>query len=406
MRSIFFSIFSLISIGIFAQKPYIIPFQKGGKWGIIDSNKQFVIEPIFDQVGRGSGGDFWLKQKKGQVLRMDKNNFYQSDESDFVLIDSVGKIVLNNRYQSDPFFSVNHAVVKKGLEYIIVNRNGKEIIPAIELDGDHFYQGLSRVKQNGKYGFIDTNGIIIIPVIYDSSAYRFSEGLISLQQANKWGVFDTQNKGIVYFKYDRIEECRESRIAVLDFERGWGFIDKNGNEIIPPQYQYVSSFYEGIAYFEKDDKIGFMDSLGKIIVPPKYIYGGYFEEGRATIGDENHQGIIDKTGKVLIWTSKYSDIDYFSEGLAIVSDRKDEKDGYINLSGELVIPLKFDFAGDFQEGLAVVELQGKNGFINKEGKIVIPIKYEKAEDFYRGLAKVKLNGKEFYIDKSGKEYKE
>jgi hypothetical protein len=44
-----------------------------------------------------------------------------------------------------------------------------------------------------------------------------------------------------------------------------------------------------------------------------------------------------------------------------------------------------------------VKLNGKVGFIDKTGKVIVPPKYDDAEDFKEGLAWVKLNGKEFYI---------
>ncbi|MBK7505881.1 MAG: WG repeat-containing protein [Bacteroidetes bacterium] len=39
----------------------------------------------------------------------------------------------------------------------------------------------------------------------------------------------------------------------------------------------------------------------------------------------------------------------------------------------------------FSEGLAVVEKEGKYGFFDKAGKLVIPIIYDDAQDFSDGL---------------------
>jgi hypothetical protein len=43
----------------------------------------------------------------------------------------------------------------------------------------------------------------------------------------------------------------------------WGFIDKTGKEVIPPVYDYVGAFYEGLARVEKNRKCGFIDKTGK-----------------------------------------------------------------------------------------------------------------------------------------------
>ena len=44
---------------------------------------------------------------------------------------------------------------------------------------------------------------------------------------------------------------------------------------------------------------------------------------------------------------------------------------------------------------------GKWGFVDKTGKEVIPLIYNSAGDFRNGLAEVKLNGEKFYINKKG-----
>lgn len=58
----------------------------------------------------------------------------------------------------------------------------------------------------------------------------------------------------------------------------------------------------------------------------------------------------------------------------------------------------------FTEGLAAVELickWGYMGYIDKTGNEVIPIKYDYAYDFRNGKAAVLLNGKWGTIDKQG-----
>ncbi|WP_394333474.1 WG repeat-containing protein [Flexibacter flexilis] len=70
--------------------------------------------------------------------------------------------------------------------------------------------------------------------------------------------------------------------------------------------------------------------------------------------------------------------------------------------GTEVIPLIYDYAENFSEGLACVNKNGKVGFINTEGKEVIPFVYDDYESgFNGGLVKVKQNGKWFYINKQG-----
>jgi len=48
-------------------------------------------------------------------------------------------------------------------------------------------------------------------------------------------------------------------------------------------------------------------------------------------------------------------------------------------------------------------LNGKYGYVDKTGKEVIPLKYDYADSFREGLARAKLNGKWGYIDRWGRE---
>src|ERR1044072_9587065 len=80
----------------------------------------------------------------------------------------------------------------------------------------------------------------------------------------------------------------------------------------------------------------------------------------------------------------------------------DNKWGYANARGELVIPPQFDIALDFKNdfarvGVTETEKTGfrprsdyKWGFVDNKGRIVVELKYAEADDFSEGLAKVSV----------------
>jgi hypothetical protein len=63
--------------------------------------------------------------------------------------------------------------------------------------------------------------------------------------------------------------------------------------------------------------------------------------------------------------------------------------GFMDKTGNLVIPAAFRGASDFAEGLSAVflEREGKSGFIDKTGKMVTPL-FDVALSFSEGLAPV------------------
>jgi WG containing repeat len=113
-------------------------------------------------------------------------------------------------------------------------------------------------------------------------------------------------------------------------------------------------------------------------------------------------GYIDRTGKIVI-PAKFERAYNFSEGLAPVNIGA--KWGFIDLMGKIVIPAQFDYVYNFSDGLAAVEVDRKWGFIDPTGKIVIPVNLEGSGSFKNGLAyiTIPITGRDpFTIDKTGK----
>ena len=72
---------------------------------------------------------------------------------------------------------------------------------------------------------------------------------------------------------------------------------------------------------------------------------------------------------------------------------KDGKSGFIDNTGKIVIPLQFDSANGFSEGLALVTLKGKQFFIDTSGRTVFQAKFDIIRDFSEGLAAVNIGEK-------------
>ena len=125
-----------------------------------------------------------------------------------------------------------------------------------------------------------------------------------------------------------------------------------------------------------------------------------FSKGFARVILNNKWGFVDKTGNEVI-PCKYDWADDFSEGFARV--QLNNKYGYIDKTGRVVIPFKYDWVGDFVDGLARVCFNEKYGYIDKTGREVIPCKYDWIGLFVEGLAKIIINEKIGFINKTGNE---
>ena len=58
--------------------------------------------------------------------------------------------------------------------------------------------------------------------------------------------------------------------------------------------------------------------------------------------------------------------------------QKNDKWGYINTEGEVIVPLRWDGAFESRRGLASVRKDGKEGFVNHRGEVVIAPQWDYA----------------------------
>lgn len=230
-----------------------------------------------------------------------------------------------------------------------------------------FHNELARVKANGKWGYVNKNFKIIIPIEYEDASKYVTADLLSVKKEGKWGCVDKINKIVIPFKYDSdLYFDRETGLAHVNIGDMNGYVTPVGIEAIPLKYKSAATFFkEGLSPVKETNLYGYIDVQGRLVIPYKYSYAQAFSQGLAAV--------------------EYND-----------------RYGFINREGKVLIPFKFDDASDFDEGLAVVKLKGKYGCINTKGKVVIPIKYDKHFYFSSGIAAVVLNGKEIKIDTKGK----
>ena len=73
-----------------------------------------------------------------------------------------------------------------------------------------FYEGLARVKENNKFGYIDRNGAYVIPPIYDL-ANDFSGGLALVMSGDEYFMINTSG-----YKQDQKDPVRSINLYLPD----------------------------------------------------------------------------------------------------------------------------------------------------------------------------------------------
>lgn len=217
----------------------------------------------------------------------------------------------------------------------------------------------------------------------------YSESLVSVCKDGKWGFMDKSGTLAVDYQFDDVGIFTEDGLAVVNSNGKIGYIDKTGKFIVNPLYESGKPFYEGLACVQQDGLYGYIDTTGKVVISFQYEDAYNFDGGYAVVAIGESWGIIDKTGKYIV-NPQY---DVGAAGLnpwllsvllegadyktVLIPVSKNDKYGYIDINGNTVIELQFDYASTFYDcGYAYVRNGEKYGIIDKEGKYVINAKYD------------------------------
>jgi hypothetical protein len=214
-----------------------------------------------------------------------------------------------------------------------------------------------------------------------SAGFIFKDTILALFSRN-----DNQELKYIAFKKDN-----DSRWGILELSTGKVVIDDEWQET---PYN-VSD--EGIVRVK--NKNGFYEfyKIGEkpILVGSEYRNASDFNEGIAVVARENeYVSFIDANGKEIIKFKEaegktVEQVRGFSQGLAAFQD-EDGKWGYVNKNGEVTIKAKYDRAGNFHEGLALVGME-ESKVVPVPGTTPIPeVPYVSKLRFY-------------FVDKTGKE---
>jgi hypothetical protein len=320
-----------------SKKSAQFPVKAGNNWAFIDTTCTYVVEPKFE-----GASDFFC----GRALITRSNKI--------AYINQYGEIKSSFTYTNGTDFSENFAFVLDSLNIIsCIDTSMKVQFVLKEIEEVHsFNEGFAAFRKEGKFGFINLKGNVVIPCIYDA-ALDFSEGvcgvanLIGTEDSTyyDWFFIDKTGKKIINQNFEEVNEFKMGLSAVkLNGKFGW--IDRSGKFIYGNEFEECKSFSEGFARFTLNGAWGLINRLGKIVVEPSFMAIGDMHEGLAMIslGPGNSTGYIDSTGKIVI-KPIYQSASFFKNGYAYVA--KNNRISVINKSGKLYCDEQFESVPGF-----------------------------------------------------------
>lgn len=319
-------------------------------------------------------------------------------------IDTSGQISVAAQYAFAKDFVNGVGIVECDGKWGMVNRRAEIILPC-RYDGVQFLENTgNRIVRvyihQPKYGLIDTLGRLTVSAIYDEIG-SFREGRLAVKRNGMWGYVDRDGLEVIPCRFRDAQPFSEG-LAAVKLGRFWGYIDKQGNTDIEFALSRAGSFHEGFAWAQASNGYGFIDNTGKFVIEDKFERAFDYQNGIARVVSGGKTGLIDLQGRYTL-RPKYQDIQPFDiHGLALVRyGKKNVRYGILDRNGSMITRRHFREIRPFREGLAAIRIRDNFGFIDTTGKIAIPGPFSKVSDFSSERAAVQREGRCGYIDPSG-----
>gem|GEM_PF-5917040 len=323
-------------------------FKKAEHWGLMDRKEQVVIAPIYRQLAF-VGNHLILATKAAGSYQMLMG-----------VLDYSGHEVIAFKYtrlEYDPSQSGPgpHFNVYKDDKYGMIDPEGNVIIPIIYSSGMYFTGERAEVYRNYLHGVIDSHGKEVIPCIYKTI---FSSKLQDGEE--KEAAFSNTLP-----EYYRVEN---------DAQR-WALLDSAGKIVLPFDYGFVSVDERLLArgWVSIEDTArrhyGKYNIKTGVIIPPVYdiiqLFDGCIKVANRVGNDYVYQ-LLDENGKALS-EGGYTLMDY-KAGAGYFLCRKDGKYGVLNTKGQIILPLKYDYLWEEDGDLLRAEAGDAYFYIDLTGK--------------------------------------
>lgn len=410
-----------------------------GKWGVINSLGDIVIQPTYDTM-------ITIPDQTKEVFICQTNVNLEEGTYDSKAINSKSTQLFTEYDKVEPlqnidesgivYYDANALKVSKDGKYGLINYKGKELL-ACEYTEIYPIEKLKNsfitVKDSQK-GLVDNSGNIIIENKYSdiqALTTQYADGYIVKNDSSKYGIINYNKKQVLECKYTEIKKVYGSNMYVVKEGNDIELVNDNNEVLLKNKFKEVVSIDNNNLIIKDNNKYGVIDSKGETKLNTEYDYLEYSFNGNYIAKKENKYGIIDIEGNEKV-PFEYTNITYMDKEGFIEADKEDGQTDVMTIefqtkctgivseinSTNNFIKLRvgndykyYDFkleektTKDIYPGntLFLSKKNGKYGYINKDDIVVVNYIYDDAtEQNNYGYVAVKKDGKWGTLDGQGK----
>lgn len=392
--------------------------------------------PLFGQKSNYRIHYDYITDSTGQVIKDTTSKYLLiSNQNSWGLIDRKGNIVIPlNKYQHVQMDNKGMILAKKNRKYGYIDIHDNILIPFIYNDIGVFSEcvDLAPAVKNKKQGFINRKGETIIPFVYDYSSHVrhfYDPGIAVLLKNGKYGVINAENKIIVPFMYTEIKFDRGDHFVKVWQKEKWACFSITGEQLSDFNNFKIVDKSSLMCYFPNDTKNlpilvetgGNEKYFSELHSDIRYLNGSEKEKIELKVRGGKQFAFVDQHHHFIVPFGQYDYADFFGLGRkAIVANKG--KYGIINESGELVLPLEYDFIEQprsysncahiflvtkentvtlFDQHLNIIPIEGITSYRNELNNIFITNKENKMGLIdYKGIQIVPFQYDTLYYERS------
>jgi WG containing repeat len=215
-----------------------------------------------------------------------------------------------------------------------------------------FQNGIYRAEIEKKLGYVDVEGNIIIPIIYDEIK-EFVNGKAIIRLNQKYGYIDRQGNVLIPCIYDEILEFKNQK-TFSKLNGVWGYIDEFNTVLLPFEFRTLRYAFEGSFIAEKgicnDDKkekimfkYGVIDIFNNILLP--FVYYDIKALNNQLItkhSDDIFEEIYNSFDENYNETPYLKDAKYVDNHIIIRKSDYNDYFGVIDFSGAIILPFEYN----------------------------------------------------------------
>ena len=223
---------------------YIVRKDKayGAKCGILNDNYELVLPIEYDWIDFSN--DVWTVRK---------------GRSEYIL-DEKYNIIPKSKYKQIGKFEEEGIACVQGedFKYTFINKSGEVIInkkfDSVQLGrrsllnflfsniNSEYKSGLCGVCLNSKWGYVDTNGQLVIECKYDEITEFDFENKAIVKFNGYWGIINQEGKTVIDFKYEIIRRYESKNNIIAKFNGNWGIINQLDKIVIDFKYDKIIDY--------------------------------------------------------------------------------------------------------------------------------------------------------------------